>query len=330
MAKTYVSPGGRKKVPPLAPRAAAAGAVRLRVEPSRAAAQACVVVSVPLAAGFWAVEALRGGGLLLDGARVDAAVVAYAMYEELRRKLMKSPVDAVRNRISGMDCGVQGGAFLVSVTCAPTFAAARKCAALVLQNLQWGRLQGAHSALCKKLGVAPDKAAFATAAWDAYKATAKGVDVVFAGKIDASGGEVAAAAEKLAAKMKNTPPKAKGARRPAPPADRAVADVYGGPLAAPGLPGFLAYTYVTAKEEGVLSSGQLYIAKGALGRALKLGGNGKKVRNYVRKFLALGAEARGSLVFVAAQRCGVAASDLRLGAEFGEDALVEKILTVFA
>lgn len=319
---------GRQRVGLLAPTSSAAqpgsatgSPVTVRVEPSRSATQACVVVAIPFRVNHWVLEALRAGApsALHDAALFDQSVAAYAAYEAVEEKLRGTTVDAIKNKVVDSRCGGQGGEFLVSVTCAPTLASARKCAGIVLQQLRWGSLYQRYSTWCKVLGVRPDKAAYARAAEVANKATLGGITIVITGKVQADAAGAQRTADLLARKIKNAPPKEEGRARTV-----ALSDVEnaGAPVSslytaypAAGLDGVIALNFVESNIRGEvahLASGALYIpdAKSAQAKRFALG---DKAEKYAASLLRLKAEARPALVFIAAKECYVGAADLVAG-----------------
>lgn len=329
---------GRQKVGPL-PRAQAdvarvgAGPVAVRVEPSRAASQACVVVEIPLNVNPWVFAALRAGapGALHDAGLFDQSVTAFAAFEAAAEKLAGTIADANQNKVSGCACGAQDGQFLVSVTCAPTLASARKCAGIVLQQLRWGALYQRYEALCKRLGVRPDKAAHAHAASTANAATQRQVTVVVAGKAPAAPESVARMADALAAKVKDAPPKERGRARTValadvPGAGAPVADLYVR-LPAAGLPGLVAYNFVESKTRGEpseLASGFLYVPLSKEAR-VRLLARDDAADKYAASLARLGAETAGALVFVAAKGCLLSARFLRADTTAAPPAMAAQI-----
>lgn len=316
---------GRQRVAPLPPAAAAMGAVAVRVEPTRAATQACVVVGIPFPVNYWVIHALQAGtpAALYDAALFDQSVVAFAAYEAVQEKLSGSTVDAIKNKVVDSACGAQDGEFLISVTCAPTLASARKCAGIVLQNLRWGSLYQRYTNWCKAFGVRADKAAFSHAAAVANAATQRGVIAVFAGKVSATKDSAVRTADLLAKKVKDAPPKESGRARRIALADielpegqeRFLEDNYRQHLA-PGLQGVVVHNFVDSNVRGGpshLVSGVLYVSARKDAQAKRLaataGASGKAAK-YAASLLRLGDEARGALVFIAAKGCYVGSAHL--------------------
>jgi hypothetical protein len=302
--------------------AASGAVVSLRVEPCRAASQACAVVAIPLATNYWVFRALRAGvaEALLAVDRFDETVVAFAAFEAAEEKLRGSTAAAIKNRVSAAACGAQGGEFLISATCAPTLAAARKCAGIILRSLRWGGLFRRYSEWCRVLGAGPDRGAFCRAAARARASMLAGVEVVLAGKVEASPEGAQRTAELLARKLRQgARPREKGrARALSLPALRDGAQTpleLFSPGPAPGLLGVVALNFANSNGRGEpahLVSGILFIPKRGEGLVRSLA-RGRRAAKFAVSFLRLGREARGALVYFAALGCLLASADLCVG-----------------
>lgn len=306
------------------------GLVTIRVEPTRAATQACVVVAVPFPVNYWVIHALQAGtpAALNDATLFDQSVVAFVAYEAVQEKLSGSTVDAIKNKVVDSACGAQGGEFLISVTCAPTLAAARKCAGIVLQNLRWGTIYKRYTNWCKAFGVRADKAAFSHAAEAANAAVQRGVTVVFAGKVDANEAGAGRTAELLSRKVKDSAPKETGRPREVTLADFELEEdaLSTGYRAhpAPGLSGVVVHNFVDLNVRGEpshLVSGVLFVSARKDAQAKRLAATASasgKAAKYAASLLRLGEEARGALVFIAAKGCYVETAHLVVSGPFSE------------
>jgi len=244
--------------------------------------------------------------------------VAFAAYEAVKHKLSGSMVDAIKNKVTGSACGAQGDEFLISLTCAPALAAARRCAALVLQSLRWGSLYSRYTRLCKALKVRADKAAYSHAAEAANQAVRRGVTVVIAGKVRADGARAARTATFLSQKVRDSGPKEEGRPRTV-----ALSDAGGATVAAlyvshpaPSLFGVAALDFVESGVRGKpaqLVSGVLYVLKSANAQAERLGRSDKADGYAATLSSRLKDEARPVLVFTAAQGCYVSSAALTVG-----------------
>jgi hypothetical protein len=305
--------------------AASSGGVTVRVEPTRAAPTACVVVGIPFTANHWVLHALKAGtpAALHDVELFDQTLVAYVAYEAVLEKLAGSTVEAIKNKVVSADCGAQGGEFLISVTCAPTLAAARKCVGIVLQNLRWGALYQRYANWCKAFEVRADKAAFSHAAAVANAATQRGVVAVFTGKVEADHAGAARTADLLSRKAKDSGPKEAGRPR-----EVALADIglEGGAVAkefkahaAPGLSGVVVLGFVVTNGRGEpphLASGILYVpvrTDALVRRLAAASGAASKPAKYASSLLRLGEDTRGALVYTAAKGCFVGTASLTVG-----------------
>ena len=303
----------------------------VRVEPTRAATQACVVVAVPFPVNYWVIHALQAGtpAALVDAALFDQSVVAFVAYEAVQEKLSGSTVDAIKNKVVDSACGAQGAEFLISVACAPTLAAARKCAGIVLQNLRWRTLYQRYANWCKAFRVRADKAAFNHAASAANAAVRRGVMVVFTGKVDADGAGAARTAYLLSRKVKDLGPKELGRPREVTltdfELDEDVLSAEYRPHPAPGLLGVVVHNFVDSNVRGEpshLVSGVLYVSVRKDAQALRLaataGAEGKAAK-YAASLSRLGEEARGALAFIAAKGCCVETAHLVVAGPFSEE-----------
>jgi len=313
---------GRQRVGPLQSASANStneiSSLVVRIEPSRAATQACVVVAIPFQTNHWVFEALRAGtgSALHDVRLLDQSITAYAAYEAITDKLSGSTVDAIKNKVVDSRCGAQGGEFLISVTCAPTLASARKCAGIILQQLRWNILYQRYVNWCKVLGVNPDKSAHTHAAHMANNATRGKVTVVITGKVQADSAGAERTAELLSRKVKDSAPKERGHARTATMSD---IEGVGEPLdslyasrPAPGLYGVIAHNFVESNVRGEAShlvSGVLMVPNAKVAQAKRLA-HSQKAEKYASSLLRLKDEALGALVFIAAKGCYVETSSL--------------------
>ena len=317
---------GRQRVGPLTTSTVSSsvgiGSVVVRVEPSRAASQACVVVAIPFRVNHWVLQALHAGtaSALHNSTLFDQSVMAFAAYKAVEDKLSGSTADAIKNRVVGSTCGVQGNEFLISVTCAPTLTSARKCAGIIIQNLRWGFLYQQYMNWCKALGVRADKAAYSHAAEIANRVTHQGITVVITGKVQADDAGVARTADLLSRKIKDSGPKEEGRSRTVglndiKHADGATVDSLYVSYPAPSLFGVIAYNFIESNIRGKASqlvSGVLYVPKSKNSQVKRLD-RADKVNKYATSLLRLGSEARSALVFIAARGCYVASADLTIG-----------------
>jgi len=286
------------------------------------------VIGIPFPTDPRVLAALkRGGGWRAgDSSAFDATVLAFAAYRAARAKLAGTAAAAAKSRAAATDCGSQGGEFLISVTCAPTVANARKCAGLALAALRWGGLFQPYAAWCRALGVPPDRAAFAAAAAAANRAARGALSVVIAGRVAADAADAAKTARALAAKIPDAPPKGAGRRRRLPPG------ALGEPTPllrrpAPGLAGAVVQAFADSAGRGppsLLAGGVLFLPPAAATAARRAAGGGKPER-HVQALLRLGGEARGAVVFRAAQGCRVPTRDLVAGGGLSARALLGAI-----
>lgn len=303
------------------------GKLQLHVEPTRAAINSCVLLSIPFRVNYWVIDALACKTGPLNTARFDETVVAYAAFEAARYKLQGTTVDEMKNRVTSTACGAQGDEFLISVTCDKTLPAARKCAGLVLEQLNFSKLFGRYSALCRSVNVLPERPAFDSAAREANQALQAGVTVVVTGRVGASPERVMATAQQLSRKIKNIPPKDKGtARRVRAESEIDILARYGTVRAA-GLEGVLVRNYIAAGLKGIrthLASGRVYFPKNRIRgvRALK---RRKKEAKFAGRLLKLEHEALGALVYIAARSCHVPAVSLRIVGTMDEAGVVSAI-----
>ena len=336
---------GRQRVSALTPTAAKSGNVAVRVEPTRAATQACVVVGIPLPVNYWVIHALQSGTVdaLYDAELFDQSIVAYAAYESARDKLCGSTVNAIKNRVVDTSCGAQSGEFLISVTCAPSLASARKCAGVVFDNLRWGSLYSRYAQWCKAFGVIADKAAFSHAAEAANRATQGSIEIVITGKVDTDEEATARTSELLLRKVKDMPPKEGGRARRVELGHMDLPEGREEFLAsnfrqrpAPGLSGVVVQNFVDINTRGSpshLVSGTLFVPTridaGARRLATTTGPSGKAAK-YASSLMSLGDKARGALVFIAAKKCATSSSQLVVSGTFTEVSAAGSIRSAFS
>jgi hypothetical protein len=93
-----------------------------------------------------------------DGA--ECAATAFALFESVRDKMIGSPLEVSKSKVSRVDCGSIGGEFVISWNTQSSFSAIRKTLSLALSCLNAPKLYSKFAENCKLLGCKSDRSVF--------------------------------------------------------------------------------------------------------------------------------------------------------------------------
>ena len=121
-----------------------------------------------------------------DGA--ECAATAYALFEVVRDKMIGSPLEVSRSKVSRIVCGFIGGEFVISWNTQASFSAIRKTLSLALSSLSAPKLYSKFAENCKLLGCKSDPSVFNDCANQLTVAIKKEVKfaIVSKAKVDAT------------------------------------------------------------------------------------------------------------------------------------------------
>ncbi len=285
--------------------------VQIRVEPTKRFPAACVAVAFPLRANPLVLALLRGGGTgSFDGDDVDSTIVAYAAFDKVFQELLGNPKNAASSKAMSVSCGCTDAEFIISVTCAPSFAVAKRCACIIARNLKFSSLSSMYRFLCGTLNIKPSSEGFAYAVNECNKAVDASLSVVMTGKVKAKDKEtVEIAAESVESKLKDLQDK-EGAKK------RAVESTQGKiemvEMAVPSnMDATLVKSFVDEFTTGSILAGNTLFIPSRFESALSKLPRSPKVDAFAGKMAGLKDDLGGVLAYTAARDCGVNTSQIR-------------------
>jgi hypothetical protein len=116
------------------------------------------------------------------------AATAFALFEAIRDKMIGSPLEVSRSKVSRVDCGSIGGEFVISWNTQASFSAIRKTLSIALGCLSGPKLYSKFAENCKLLGCKFDRDVFSECSNQLTAAIKKEVKfaIVSKAKIDAT------------------------------------------------------------------------------------------------------------------------------------------------
>ena len=145
----------------------------------------------------------------------EGAAVGFALYELIRDKLVGSPLEIIRSRVSRTDCDSINGRFLISWNTQGSFTTLRKTIGLVLSTLDPLKLYSKYAENMKLLGGKNDRNVFNSKANEMIGAIKKNVHFVVCGKIKVDAAKIKDMLSQVEKKMpKMETPSAKEMEKP--------------------------------------------------------------------------------------------------------------------
>jgi hypothetical protein len=146
---------------------------------------------------------------LLDGcsipdqlyARAEETAMAYALYLQVRDKMLGSPLEMSKSRVSSMGCSSHGQHFNISWNTQGTLSALKKTIKLYLSCLNPAKLYAKYSDCIKRLGGKADKGHFAACANKMIESIKNDISIVAIGKIKIAAPKLDEAVESLYSKL---------------------------------------------------------------------------------------------------------------------------------
>ena len=248
------------------------------------------------------------------------------MYEVIKSKLMGNATEAIKNKVSAVECGTQGSEFLISIVCAATGTAIRKVCGVVLKNAQPHKLYSKYALNIKEIGEKPDKEAFAYAADKIIAGMSKGITAVLTGKlITLKQKALSDIAEKAGKKLVLGSVEGKKAKRTS-----SVAVETSPYLSVPcgsGLACVMLKTYIDSQLaiETHVVGGKIYYPSRYDTKVHALGGK-ERVEAYVNKFAKFGEQAAPAAVYLAAVNCLLSTGSMSGAHDFKAAAVATNVI----
>lgn len=157
--------------------------VKVFFTPSRKVPDVAVVLSIKYNAGGLCLKKLQRNcpcQVVCKGCH--HAALCYAVYECVRDKVMGSPLELSRSRVSNIKCGSLGGDFVLSWNTAPTMSAIRKSLVLATSCLVPYKLYTKYADNAKLMGIKPDRAEFNGLVEGMGKSIKSGISIAIVGK----------------------------------------------------------------------------------------------------------------------------------------------------
>jgi hypothetical protein len=303
--------------------------ISLRLERSKVATSACVVVSVPFPTNYWILDSLECKSSLPTVEKFDETAVAYSVYLTIYKELNGNVTKSIKNKVLNVCCSSQGGEFSISITCDRTFTAVRKCAGIAIANLKFNALYDTYSNICKSVGIKPNRDGFNKACTEMSK-TLSDISVIVTGKFSKTDkAKYDKAIDTLSGKIKNSAPSEKGSARDIVLTDKKNLGDFYTYVSASGFDGVLIKNYIESNIRGIkvhLSSGKIFFPKSKEVPISNLA-DSDKVERFVENITKIDDELPGALVFYAACNCLLSSKTLKLSsAKYTEKQMKDVIL----
>lgn len=114
---------------------------------------------------------------------VESACLGYALYECVRDKMIGSPLELSRSRVSQLNCDAINGKFLLTWNTQGSVSMLRKTIGLALSCMAPHKLYSKYAENCKIMGCKSDRSVFNTLANGMSNEIKKGVKIAVVGKI---------------------------------------------------------------------------------------------------------------------------------------------------
>jgi len=230
----------------------------MKVVPTKSVADITVCITLAYrGASALCLHSLMGGAqptTLLPGQKevallpgTEEAALAFAVYETVRDKLVGSPLELMKSRVSRVSCGSFDGSFVISWNCPGTVSSLRKTAGLAVSCLNAAKLYSKFSENMRYLsGKGGDRGVFDHCAAAMAKAF-KAVHVLAVGRININAAKLGAACDIVAKKQ---PAAADSHPKGTAPPKHAAADVFP-PIKCHGMEAAILADYIRASSGGM-------------------------------------------------------------------------------
>jgi len=231
--------------------------------------------------------------------QADNAALAYAVFNNIKYKLIGSPLETYRTRVSHINCNVQNKHFIISWNTMGSFSSLRKTCGIAASGLNPGSLQSKYIDNIRLLGMKPNRDAFDAAAHAMSKAITESVDIIAVGKVVVDAPKLKIIAEIMSKKLPdmkdNVAPKTKtsrGTKQCELPEYPTIAVAY-------GVPSVVLADYISAKLKVMVSieAKDIRIYNTRFGS--KLASLKSGIADFVGKYEKLGDDLAGTLAYIA-------------------------------
>lgn len=113
----------------------------------------------------------------------EQSALAYALYLTIRDKMVGSPLEIARSRVSRVDCDAQEGKFMISWNTQGSVSMLRKTLGLAFSAMNPHKLYSKYAVNCKNLGCKADRDVFNHIANSMVDSIKKGIKIAAVGRI---------------------------------------------------------------------------------------------------------------------------------------------------
>jgi hypothetical protein len=233
---------------------------------------------------------------------VENACLGFALFELVKEKLIGSPLEISKTRVSAVRCNSLNGKFLVSWNTQGSISMLRKTVGIVLSCLNPHKLYSRYAENCKLLGCKADRSVFNKLANEMAAAITKGVKIAVCGKIKI----VPAKLKDLLSKVVKKCPKQETAKDTASPPKHEACSMDMPFVKASGIDAVVVADYISAKSGGMsvcVHDDKVYVFNKSWETKHKALKKANRVNDYVRqKYEKLKAEFPCILAYMAITR----------------------------
>lgn len=300
----------------------------LKIEPTKKATQACIVVGIPLQLDSLVLLALKNNTKYsFSSSDVDTTIVAFCGYQNVYKAIAGSVQLAMSNKVVGMNVGYDKGEFLISILCDKSFTAVRKVAGIAMKQLKFSNTTPQYKAYCDMLGIKSDMSGFAFAVNTCNKAVDNGVNITVTGRLSIDKEKANSMVKTISDKVRDNDNKDSPVKR------QVTSDVGENNLlvikVSGGLDKIISKNYIDAHlMESIMIDGNIYLPAKMESRFSALD-NKDKINGFAAKLLKLGDDLAGMLSFGAAIQATLNTRDLTSGKEMDKSKVVSAIKSTF-
>lgn len=255
------------------------------------------------------------------------ASLSYAMYESVRDKLMGSPLELSRSRVSNIKCKSLGNDLVLSWNTAPTFSAIRKSLVLAVSCLTPHKFYSKYSDNAKLMGIKPDRSEFNGLVEEFIKSVKDGISVAIVGKARLDKSKLQQLADKMQEKI--PPQKSDSPRKKIPQLAELKSEHPS--WEAKGLGAALAVDYIQLKSNGMhveLAGNKIYVYSKSWDskkKSLK-----PRIKDYVdKKYKKLGIHLGGVLAYLISTQCHGSVATIKAASKIKPEKIFDLIKASF-
>jgi hypothetical protein len=290
--------------------------LNIKVEPTKAASQACVLVGFSIKANPMVLLSLKNNSLYpFDGDDVDVAIVAYCAFQNIYKELFGNAQVAAANKVSNVNVGYNKGEFLISAVCDKTVSSVRKVSGIIVKNLKFSTVIAQYKIFCSMLNIKPDVGGFASAVNECNASVDTNVNIAITGKVNISKkAKVEDMAVPISNKMKDLQKKEGGKKRSVS-NDQSSHGKLIEVILPNGLDGVIAKEYLDTFLMKTECIDGLIILPERMGTMLERLNNKDKMGRFADKLDKLGDNLSGALSYTASVECIISTKDVSSGKE---------------